>query len=67
MSLLSRHSAPLDWYETEDAHDEIADVIAWLADTGQLGGVDEAIHVCRKPWHYSAEREQMIRERRRVA
>lgn len=54
----------LDWYEHPDAHHEIADLIRWLDDNGWLRGLDEALSVLRQPWHYSAEREQMISERR---
>lgn len=63
MALGSFGRPPLEWWEREDAHDEIADLIAWLADTCELRGVDEAIHICRKPWKYESERRQMLKAR----
>lgn len=60
-------TTPLAWYEQPDAHDQIAELIAWLADNGQLGGVDEALHICREPWHYETERNDMLGAERRAA
>lgn len=62
-----RQTAPPEWYEGDAGRDEIADLIRWLDDTCQLRGISDVIHIVEKPWHYSAEREQMIRARGRVA
>lgn len=53
----------LPWYERDDAHDQLGDLIAWLHDTGQLNGIDDAVYICRKPWKYEAERRQMLKVR----
>ncbi len=49
------------WYAD---HGEIAALIRWLDHRGDLGGVDEAINVCEKPWHYTVEYDAMVAEER---
>ncbi len=58
--------AAREWYDGDAGRQEIADVIRYLDDTCQLGGVDEALYIVEKPWKFSAEREQMLKARGRV-
>lgn len=55
------------WYQQSDAHDQIADLIAWLDAQGRLGRLDEALHIMRQPWHYTTERNDMLSTERRAA
>lgn len=50
------------WYA---ARDNIADLLQWLADRGQLNGVDEAIYLIQKPWKWESEFHEMVAERER--
>ncbi len=67
MALQGFGRAPLDWYEQPDAHDQIADLIDWMLDNGEITGLDEARYVMRKPWKYSTDRNQMLSEQRQAA
>lgn len=62
---LERNTLP-EWYDGEQGRLEIAALQAWLVDTCQVTDPREIAYVTEKPWKYSAEREQMIRERGRV-
>lgn len=47
------------WYDRM----EIVDLAGWLDDRCELSTVEAVIYLFEKPWKWSPEREQMIRER----
>lgn len=54
---MTRMGGGVSWYED---HAEVAALLRYLADLGQLGGVDECISVCEKPWHWEVEHDAMV-------
>lgn len=51
----------LAWY---DSRGNIADLLRWLADQGQLT-VDDAIDAIEKPWKFTLDWDAMLADRER--
>lgn len=49
-----------DWYEDSA---NIAALLRWLNERGEIVDIDEAIYVVSKPWKWNDEYQQMLKER----
>lgn len=54
----------LDEFEFWESHNNIADLLAFLDDRGELLTVDAAIEVVREPWKWLPEFRELIHEER---